>query len=172
MDTALDIQIAPEVIGAPSARSLQASLESCLAALARVIPNDSKPKLSQGICLRLCAETESRDLNRTYRGMDKPTNVLSFGTQETSCPLLDMPAQELPLGDLALCWPVAVEEAQRQSKELDHHVSHLFLHGVLHLLGFDHEGAEEAETMERIEIQALGLLGIADPYIEGGEKGT
>jgi probable rRNA maturation factor len=73
---------------------------------------------------------------------------------------------------LALCWPVAVEEAQRQSKELDHHVSHLFLHGVLHLLGFNHEGAEEAETMEQIEIQALGLLGIADPYIEGGEKGT
>jgi probable rRNA maturation factor len=172
MNTALDIQIAPEVIGAPSARSLQASLEGCLAALARVIPNGSQPKLSQAICLRLCAETESQELNHTYRGQDKPTNVLSFGIQENSTPLLDMPAQELPLGDLALCWPVAVEEAQRQSKELDHHVSHLFLHGVLHLLGFDHEGAEEAETMEQIEIQALGLLGIADPYIERGGKGS
>lgn len=80
--------------------------------------------------------------------------------------MLDMAAQDLPLGDLALCWPVALEEAELQGKGLDHHVCHLFLHGVLHLLGFDHEGVDDSEVMEQMEIQALALLGIADPYIE------
>ncbi len=170
MDTALDIQIASDVTHAPPALSLQTSLEGSLAALARVIPDASRPKLSQGICLRLCAEAESRELNRTYRGKDKPTNVLSFGLPTQDISMLDMTGQELPLGDLALCWPLAVQEAQRQRKDVDHHVCHLFLHGVLHLLGFDHEDAEEAEVMEQIEIQALGLLDIDNPYIERGAK--
>jgi len=166
METALDIQIASDLLDPPAAQSLEDSLERCLGALALVIPQASRPKLSQQICLRLCTEAESRELNHTYRGKGKPTNVLSFGLLPEDASALAMAEQDLPLGDLALCWPVAMQEAQIQGKDVTHHVSHLFLHGVLHLLGFDHEDADEAEIMEQIEIQALASLGIADPYIE------
>jgi len=166
METALDIQIARDILDAPEAQSLQLLLEDCLVALAEVVPDALESKLSQELCLRLCSEAESQELNNTFRNKDKPTNILSFGLLEEGSPVLAMPEQDLPLGDLALCWPVAIQEAQQQGKDLGHHVSHLFLHGVLHLLGFDHEGADEAEVMEQFEIQALALLSIADPYLE------
>jgi len=98
-------------------------------------------------------------LNRTWRAKDKPTNVLSF------------PAPEQPgtagsryLGDIALAYETLVRESEEESKELAHHFAHLIVHGVLHLLGYDHEGEAEAEIMEGLEVKALATLGIADPY--------
>lgn len=110
------------------------------------------------LALRLVADDEGRALNRHYRGMDHATNVLSF-------PADLPPGVELPiLGDIVLCAPVVAREAREQGKRLQHHYAHLTVHGVLHLLGFEHEDAREAEAMELLERQILASLGINDPY--------
>ncbi|BBK45249.1 endoribonuclease YbeY [Allostella vacuolata] len=94
-------------------------------------------------------------LNRDYRGQDKPTNVLSFAAGD---PLL--------LGDVAIAYETTAAEAAAAGKPLADHLSHLVVHGTLHLLGFDHETTEDAAEMEPLEVQALAALGIADPYRE------
>ena len=168
----LDIQIAPDLADPPAARILQNDLEACLAALAQMLPELNRQSLSRDICVRLCDEAESQELNRVYRDRDKPTNVLSFGVQEPEAvfptlesaeSLNDVP--EMPLGDLAICWPIVVREARQQHKTTSHHLSHLFIHGVLHLMGWDHEVSAAALAMETIERAALAQLDIADPYI-------
>ena len=166
----LDIQIAPDLADPPAARILQNDLEACLAALAQMLPELNRQSLSRDICVRLCDEAESQELNRVYRDRDKPTNVLSFGVPEAayvtaeSAELLD-DVPVMPLGDLAICWPIVVQEARQQHKTANHHVSHLLIHGVLHLMGWDHESSAEALAMEKIECAALARLGIADPYL-------
>ncbi len=112
------------------------------------------------LALRIVDEREGRALNRHYRGKDYATNVLSFPA--------DLPeGVELPiLGDIVLCAPVVAREAREQGKALHHHYAHLTVHGVLHLLGFDHEDEREAEAMELLERQILASLGIDDPYRE------
>ena len=115
-------------------------------------------QLERDVCLRVCDSAESRDLNQTFRGRNTPTNILSFTAA-------GMDGVTVPLGDLALCWPVAVAEAQQQGKTVAHHVAHLCVHGVLHLLGYDHADDGDAEAMERIETQILANLGVADPYM-------
>ena len=101
-----------------------------------------------------------RGLNRQWRGKDKPTNVLSFpafpGHAGTSLPPL--------LGDIVLAWETVSREAELEEKPLDHHIAHLIVHGLLHLLGYDHEVDDEAETMETLERAALARLAIPDPY--------
>ena len=114
-------------------------------------------QLERDVCLRVCDSAESQNLNHTYRGRNTPTNILSFTAA-------GMDGVTVPLGDLALCWPVAVAEAQQQGKTVAHHVAHLCVHGVLHLLGHDHADDAEAEAMERIETQILANLGVMDPY--------
>ena len=114
-------------------------------------------RLERDICLRVCDAQESRDLNQVYRGRDEPTNILSFSAG-------DAEAVDVPLGDLALCWPVALGEAEQQQKTLAHHVVHLCVHGLLHLLDYDHIEDATAETMESIETRILANLGVADPY--------
>ncbi|MEM9622397.1 MAG: rRNA maturation RNase YbeY [Pseudomonadota bacterium] len=109
------------------------------------------------LCVRVCDEAESRQLNMTYRGIDKPTNVLSFAAD------VDVPDVQV-LGDLAICWPVVEQEAAAQAKLVAHHFMHLFVHGVLHLLGFDHEDSAEAHQMETLEIRILRQLGVTNPY--------
>lgn len=100
-----------------------------------------------------------RGLNRTYRGKDKPTNVLSFPFQ--------LPRGAVPsgmLGDIVLAAEtITVEAAERATPPLDH-LQHLVIHGLLHLLGFDHQTDAEAKDMERLETEILAGLGIADPY--------
>ncbi|USA46114.1 rRNA maturation RNase YbeY [Acinetobacter sp. C26M] len=106
---------------------------------------------------------ESHELNLQYREKDKPTNVLSFPSDipEEMLSLLDAE----PLGDLVICIPVVLQEAAEQQKIPSDHFTHLLVHGVLHLLGFDHETSEtEAEEMEALEIEILKKLGIANPY--------
>jgi probable rRNA maturation factor len=99
-------------------------------------------------------------LNRDWRGKDKPTNVLSFPAFETA------PGDPLPpmLGDIALAFETVSSEAELEEKPFAHHLSHLVVHGLLHLLGYDHEDDEEAEEMEALERQILARLAIPDPY--------
>ena len=105
----------------------------------------------------LSNDAEVKTLNRDYRGKNKPTNVLSFpdGT------VVDGVKQ---LGDIILAFETMAREAEEQKKKLKDHVTHLTIHGVLHLLGFDHEIEAEAKTMERHEITILKRMGIANPY--------
>lgn len=108
-------------------------------------------------------ETTSHKLNLSYRNKDKPTNVLSFESQmdEALCQAIG----SHPLGDLVICIPVVLQEAVAQNKTPLHHFSHLVVHGMLHLLGYDHETSEEdAEQMEALEIEILSTLGIKNPY--------
>lgn len=106
---------------------------------------------------------ESHELNLQYREKDKATNVLSFPSDipEEMLNLLDAE----PLGDLVICIPVVLQEASEQQKTPIDHFTHLLVHGVLHLLGYDHETSEaEAEEMEALEIEILKKLGIDNPY--------
>lgn len=100
-----------------------------------------------------------RDLNARFRDKDRPTNVLSFPAAE-----MTLPGQAPHLGDLVLAFGVCAAEAAAQGKTLADHLSHLTVHGVLHLLGRDHEAEAEAEEMETEERTILASLGVADPY--------
>ncbi len=118
------------------------------------------------VTIRIVDDAESHELNMTYRGKDKSTNVLSF-------PFEAPPGMELPLlGDLVICRQVVEKEAQEQQKALLAHWAHMVVHGSLHLLGYDHIVDEEADEMESIEIDIMQSLGYPDPYIfiEDNEK--
>lgn len=113
------------------------------------------------ISVMLTDDAHIRDLNRTWRGKDKATNVLSFPAPE---PPGSAAAGPRHLGDIALAYETLAREADEESKPLAHHFAHLVVHGVLHLFGYDHEVEAEAERMEDLEVKALSTLGIADPY--------
>ena len=108
----------------------------------------------------LVDEGEMARLNSRYRGKDTATNVLSFPA--------DLPPEiGLPLlGDLVICAPLVDAEAAAQQKPVDAHWAHLTIHGVLHLLGYDHQAPDQAAEMEALEISLLASMGIADPYAE------
>lgn len=114
--------------------------------------------------IRVVGEDEAQRFNRDYRGRDYATNVLSFPA--------DLPGG-LPddirkgmLGDLLICAPVVVREAQEQNRPVQDHWAHLTIHGILHLLGYDHEQPEDATVMEALETEILAGLGIPDPYAD------
>lgn len=109
--------------------------------------------------VRIVDEAESHELNLTYRGKDRPTNVLSFPFE---CP----DEVELPLlGDLVICRQVVEREAAEQEKPLMAHWAHMVVHGSLHLLGYDHIEDDEAEEMESLETKIMQGLGFDDPYL-------
>ena len=114
------------------------------------------------LAIRIVGEDEGRALNRHYRGKDYATNVLSFPAELPE----GLPeGVRLPLlGDLVICAPVVAREATDQGKSLNAHYAHLTVHGVLHLLGWDHENTPEAEAMEQLEREILAELGVDDPY--------
>ncbi|HKY94605.1 MAG TPA: rRNA maturation RNase YbeY [Kiloniellales bacterium] len=118
----------------------------------------------------LADDSRLQELNRRFRGQDKPTNVLSFpadprepdyANEVQMEPAEDQP---LPYGDVAIAYGTTAAEAAEQGKTLADHLSHLVVHGLLHLIGHDHETAAEAERMEALERQILWEIGIADPY--------
>lgn len=103
----------------------------------------------------LSSDRKLKSLNRDFRGRNKPTNVLSFPAPEN---------KEQYRGDVALALGVTRREAKSAGKTLLDHTTHLVVHGVLHLAGYDHIGARDAKVMEKLEVEILGGLGIADPY--------
>ena len=105
-----------------------------------------------------------RDLNRTYRRQDRATNVLSFSNHAINDVTDAGVVGPRLLGDVILARETVLREARDQGKSVSEHLIHLVVHGVLHLLGFDHEEAPEAEAMESLEVAILAELGIADPY--------
>ncbi|MBL4815521.1 MAG: rRNA maturation RNase YbeY [Shewanella sp.] len=112
------------------------------------------------LTIRIVDEAESQTLNSSYRGKDKPTNVLSFPFEAP--PEIDIPL----LGDLIICAPVVEFEAKQQNKSLQAHWAHMVVHGCLHLLGYDHIQDAEAEEMESLETQLVESLGFNNPYKE------
>jgi probable rRNA maturation factor len=138
--------------------------EQASAALAQVAPELGNPRLSAS--LLLTSDEEVHTLNREWRQRDKPTNVLSFPMLDRDELLGLAPAgPPVLLGDVALAYETCAREAGEKGVPLEHHAAHLAIHGLLHLAGHDHElGTAEAEAMEALEVKALALIGVADPY--------
>jgi probable rRNA maturation factor len=113
------------------------------------------------VAVALIDDRAMRKLNHTYRGKDKPTNVLSFPSGEAAA---ESKRATRSLGDVAIALGTVRREAKAQGKTVDDHLTHLMVHAVLHLLGYDHESDPDADEMEALERKALATLGIADPY--------
>lgn len=141
-----------KALGARNRAQTPAAAQLRAWALAAVLP--------ENVCeatIRLVGTREGLQLNRDFRGRDYATNVLTF--------VYDGQPADAPIcGDIALCVPVVVREAQAQGKTLAAHFAHLLVHGMLHLQGFDHETPIDAEIMEAREVEILARLGFADPY--------
>lgn len=138
----IDVQRRVAARGIPSANSLRGFARAAL-----------QPKAQGELTIRITDPLESRELNRDFRGKDKPTNVLSFG--------YDVPDM---LGDLVICAEVVAQEAAEQGKVPRAHWAHMVVHGCLHLQGFDHECEPEAAHMEAMETAILAALGFSNPY--------
>lgn len=154
----LDIDLMVEAGAWPDEASLRAMVERAVpAALA-----EAEVEEGDGAELSLVFTDDAaiQKLNAEWRGKDKPTNVLSFPAFPVA------PGDPLPpmLGDIVLAYETVVREAAEENKPLENHITHLIIHGLLHLLGYDHETDEEAEEMEALERQALARLAIPDPY--------
>lgn len=148
----------------PAAKDLEALAGRVAAAVAQVAPELANPRLAAS--LLFTGDRQVHALNREWREKDKPTNVLSFPMLERE-ELLELRPEGPPelLGDIALAFETCAREADEKGVPLSDHAAHLIAHGLLHLAGHDHEiGPDEAEKMELLEIKALALLGIADPY--------
>ena len=150
MSIMLDLQLAcADSNGLPAEAQFQQWLDTA------ILPFQQEAEVT----IRIVDEAESNDLNLTYRGKDKPTNVLSFPFE---CPpgVEDFPL----LGDLIICRQVVEQEASEQQKTLESHWAHMVIHGSLHLLGYDHIEDAEAEEMESLEKEFMQALNFPDPY--------
>jgi probable rRNA maturation factor len=145
----IDVQTAPEVDASPRAASLRRWARAALESIGE----------SGSLCIRVVGADEMADLNARYRNKQGTTNVLSF-TADFVAPN----GGERLLGDVVICAPVVATEAAQQGKAEADHFAHLVVHGVLHLCGYDHENAADAQVMERREVAILSALGIDDPY--------
>jgi probable rRNA maturation factor len=117
------------------------------------------------LAVMLTDDAGIRTLNSNWRGIDKPTNVLSFPALQPTSPGGPDDAP-LMLGDIAIAYETMRREADDEQKPFDHHLSHLAVHGFLHLIGYDHEKDDDAEAMETLETEILAQLGIPDPYAD------
>lgn len=126
-----------------------------------------------GACLLLTSDERIRALNRQFRGLDEPTDVLSFPAVEAdvlAAAGADGPPPEL--GDIVIALQTTLADATREGRPVRDHLSHLVIHGMLHLLGHDHQRDAEAEAMEALEARILAGLGIPDPYAPLDQTGT
>jgi probable rRNA maturation factor len=150
IDITVEADAWPRNASAVCERASQAALDAC--ALRKDV----------NVSVLLTTDTAVRQLNGLFRGKDKPTNVLSFPAAAEDTP----PGAQQLLGDIAVAYGVCAQEAKTEGKTLTAHLSHLVVHGVLHLLGYDHERESEADIMERWERKILARLGISDPYAD------
>jgi probable rRNA maturation factor len=181
MGEAVDILLSIEESGWQEAAPAGMSLDSLVERAARAALIAAAPRLKAGeLSIVLASDERVQALNREWRGRDQPTNVLSFAGgdpddfEEDEDEDDDAEEEEededyegpppLQLGDVILAWPTVRREAEEQGKPVAAHMTHLVVHGVLHLLGFDHEEEEQAGIMEGLEVAILAGLGIADPY--------
>lgn len=158
MNISVDLQIACQVESTPPETEVHSWLEQAY--------RTGRPDAS-GQCyvsVRIVDEDESRTLNRQYRQQDKPTNVLAFpaGSPDEISGLPEDSIQAL--GDLVICGPLVEQEASEQGKSPAGHWGHLLVHGMLHLIGYDHETSSQAAEMETVEKRILADRGIEDPY--------
>ncbi|MFM1813752.1 MAG: hypothetical protein RLZ98_447 [Pseudomonadota bacterium] len=135
--------------------ALDALVESCASAIAGAV---DLPAKTVEVALALSDDTDVRELNRTFRHQDKPTNVLSFPAGE------GVDEGGIFIGDIVLAEETLLNEAADLRIPAEHHFQHLVIHGILHLLGYDHEDDQEAEAMEALEISLLSGIGIPNPY--------
>jgi probable rRNA maturation factor len=152
----------------PATTGWEALAGKAAGALTVVAPELGKECLL--VSLLMTSDEEVQILNAEWRGKDKPTNVLSFPMLARE-DLLDLDEDGPPemLGDLALAYETCAREAEEKGISLEDHAAHLMIHGLLHLAGLDHEiSDEDAREMEILEIKALALIGIADPYGDHG----
>ena len=117
------------------------------------------------VCVALSNDEQVAELNGNYRGKPKPTNVLSF----PAVPMVPIEGEPRFLGDIVLALETLQREAADLGVPLEHHMQHLVVHGLLHLVGYDHQTDEEAQEMESLEVRVLARLGIADPYVDAGD---
>jgi len=160
LDVAIQTQGGPWHDRLPDAEPLVRS--AALAAWAG-LPAAVRPDAPAELSVVLSDDAAVRVLNRDFRGRDKPTNVLSFANLDDAV-APHAPDEPVLLGDVVLALETVLREASEQGKAPGDHLSHLTVHGVLHLLGYDHGADAEAETMEALERRVLAGLGIADPY--------
>jgi probable rRNA maturation factor len=146
----LEIQLATSYADYPSEQQFQLWVDT-------VLQEDDQ---DSEIVIRLVDDQESAELNQQYRHKQGPTNILSFPFEAPDGFDTDL------LGDLVICAPLIALEAQQQNKQLFDHWAHITIHGVLHLLGYDHIDDAEAEEMEALEIKILSRLNINNPYLE------
>ena len=148
----------------PSGTDWEALVERAAGAVCAVATELANPRLSAS--LLFADDAQVHTLNREWRDKDKPTNVLSFPMLERD-DLLELDPDGPPelLGDIALAYETCLREAGEKGVTLEDHAAHLIIHGLLHLAGHDHEtGPADAAAMEALEIKALALIAIADPY--------
>jgi probable rRNA maturation factor len=168
-DWAPDVAVACEAPGWTDA--LPDAEATCMAAAHAAVDAAEFFAARAEISVVLADDSFVRDLNRDHRGHDRPTNVLAFPGETGDVGPSDAPCL---LGDVVLAYGVVAGEANARGLALRDHVSHLVVHGVLHLLGYDHETDDEASVMEAREVEALARIGVADPYAESprdGEEG-
>ena len=147
-DNRIDVQYAISADGVPAAEKLRHWVDTAL----------QGQRAGAELALRIVDEAEITSLNRQYRGKDGPTYVLSFRFD----PMPGVMTEQL--GDIVICAPVVAAEAVAQGKSLEAHWAHIVIHGVLHLLGYDHHGEKEAQEMEALETRLLAALGYPHPY--------
>jgi probable rRNA maturation factor len=158
---ALPIDIVVESPLWTAQRGAKAVLRQAIAAAAAAVRGTAGE-----LAIVLTDDSAIRSLNRTWRGKDAPTNVLSFPAPRSSS--RGAPAQ---LGDIVIAYETTAREASAEHKPFGHHLAHLAVHGFLHLAGYDHEGHEEAEAMEMLEVAILARLKVPNPYIARNAKG-
>lgn len=151
----VDIQVAGSVANVPDRAAIRSWIEAAVM--------EAAGQQTYDVSVRIVDEDEGRALNKQFRDKDYATNVLSFPSDDSVQHL--PPELQGALGDIVICGPVVEREAGEQGKDVAHHWAHMLIHGVLHLLGHDHEIDADARDMEAVEARILGRRGVTDPYI-------